>query len=302
MLSWFKKKSAAPEPTAAPPVAAAEPPAAEKSSRAGELIKRWDLAIAEIHARLHAVLSEAVIASGPIIERLGTDLTPLVLPWNTITPRMREACEELSETWNKLSDEMSDSGDFTHEMMSREGNKRDLAGLELELMHDRMYGAVMARAAEHMRQRALGTDAAAHTCKQCGAKLDKVTPVSASLNVECGYCKSINTVHPGTALRMFAASGAIHLASECARAPNEAMRRCELRIKQYRDAKDVPLALLIELEATSRKHWTIRLEEEARHNPEEQKYVAAKLERYMKDVQRTLRRYWQWREHEGAPQ
>jgi hypothetical protein len=299
MLSWFKKKSAAPEAEPAAPQAVV---AVEKPSRAGELIKRWDVAIAEIHARLHAVLSEAVIGSGPIIAKLETDLTPLVLPWNTITPRMRESCEELAETWNTLSDEMSDSGDFTHEMMAREGNKRDLAGLELELMHDRMYGSVMARAAEHMRQRALGSDAAAHTCKQCGAKLDKVTPVSASLNVECGYCKSINTIHPGTALRMFAASGAIHLAAEVARAPNEAMRRCELRIKQYRDAKDVPLALLIELEATSRTYWTTRLEEEAKHNPEEQKYVAAKLERYMKDVQRTLRRYWQWREHEGTAQ
>jgi hypothetical protein len=127
-----------------------------------------------------------------------------------------------------------------------------------------------------------------------------VTPVSGSLNVECAYCKAMNTVHPGDALRMFAASGAMHLAAEVARPAQETMRRLEVRIKQYRDAKDVPLALLVEFEATSRQYWTTRLEEEARHDPEQAKYVAAKLERYMKDVLKTLRRYWQWRAHETS--
>jgi hypothetical protein len=182
--------------------------------------------------------------------------------------------------------------------LPREGPTRHLATLELELLHDRMYGGVMARAAARMREHALGSDAAMHACIQCGAKLDKVIAVGASLNVECAYCKSINTVHPGVALRMFAASGALHLAGEVARGANEAMRRLETRIKQYRDAKDVPLALLIEFEATSRTHWTTRLEEEARHDPTQAQYVPAKLERYMNDVLRTLRRYWQWREHE----
>jgi hypothetical protein len=118
------------------------------------------------------------------------------------------------------------------------------------------------------------------------------------VNVECGYCSAVNTVHPSDALRMFAATGAMHLAALAARAANAAMRRLEVRIKQYRDAKDVPLDLLIELEATTRSHWATRLEEEARHNPDKAKYVALELDRHMKDVQKTLRRYWQWREHE----
>lgn len=189
-------------------------------------------------------------------------------------------------------------GGFSHEMMRHEGSKRDLATCELELLHDRLYGAVLARGADRMREASLGIDAAAHACNQCGARLDRVTPVSQSLNVECAYCKSMNTVHPGDALRMFAASGAMYLAAEAARPAGEAMKRTETRIKQYRDAKDVPLALLIDLEATTRSYWTTRLTEEARYNPDEAKYVPAKQERYMKDAQRTLRRYWQWREYE----
>jgi hypothetical protein len=125
-----------------------------------------------------------------------------------------------------------------------------------------------------------------------------VTPVSQSLNVECAYCRSINTVHPGDALRAFAAVGAMHLAAEEARPAGEAMKRLDTHIKQYRDAKDVPLALLVELEATTRAYWSTRLDVEARYNPEQARYVAAKLERYQKDTLKTLRRYWQWREHE----
>ena len=262
------------------------------------LIQRWDDTRAKIRTRVATMLAEASAASEPLIERSTTDLTPLTLPWNTVTPRIHDAREEISDAWNKISDEMSECGGFTHEMMFREGNKRDVAGLELELMHERVYGGVMARAAERMRRHALSADAARHSCSQCGAPLDRVTPVSQSLNVECDHCKAVNTVHPGDALRMFAASGAIHLAAEAARPAGEAMKRLDQQIKQYREAKDVPLGLLIELESASRSYWTTRISEEARYNPEEQKYVASKIERYTRDTLKTLRRYWQWREYE----
>ncbi len=265
-----------------------------------ELIQRWDAMRAAIRIRVEAVLAEAEAASGALIESVGTDLSPLMRPWNVVEAHVRDAREEVSEAWNTISDEMSECEGFTHEMMFREGNKRDIAGLELELMHERIYGGVMARAAERMRRRALTADAAQHDCNHCGGPLDSVTPVSQSLNVECGHCKSINTVHPGNALRMFAASGALHLAVEAARPAGEAMKRIDQQIKQYRDAKEVPLALLIELESTSRIYWSTRLGEEARYNPEQAKFVAAKLDRYMKDTLKTLRRYWQWREYEAT--
>jgi hypothetical protein len=282
------------------PVAEAVPEAARTGGAAATaLIKRWDAMIVDSRARLTALLEEARLGSEPLIDAITTDLTPLVLPWNTIGPRVREARDEISDFWDKISDEMSECEEFSHDMMREQGTKRDLAGLELDLLHDQVYGGVMARAADRMREVALGSDAAAHPCNNCGAVLNKVTPVSQSLNVECAYCKAMNTVHPGTALRMFAASGVMHLAAEEARAVNEARQRLETRIKQYRDAKDVPLALLIELESTTRTYWTTRLKVEARYNPDEAKYLPAKLDRYMKDAQKTLRQYWQWREYES---
>jgi hypothetical protein len=304
MLSWFRKKSkdTAEVVTRADgvPVVIAEaiPIAAARVDEAGELIRRWDAKRTEIRRRVEALLAEAEAASEPLLESVRTDLTPLTLPWNTIAAHIHDAREEISEAWNQISDEMSECESFTHEMMFSEGNKRDLASLELELLHERVYGTVMARAAERMRRHALTVDAAQHSCSHCGAPLDRVTPVSQSLNVECGHCKAVNTVHPGDALRMFAASGAMHLAAEAARPAGEAMKRIEKQINQYREAKDVPLRLLIELESTSRIYWTARLGEEARYNPEQTKYVAAKLERYMLDTVKTLRRYWQWREYE----
>jgi hypothetical protein len=306
MLSWFRKKSkdTTPEPIAVAAVAvadtlpsAAAPPRVDK---AAELIRRWDAMRTEVRARVEALLAEAAAASQPLIDAVRSDMTPLTLPWNTVEARIRDARDEISEAWNRISDEMSECEGFTHEMMFSEGNKRDLASLELELLHERIYGGVMARAAERMRQHALGSDAAQHSCSQCGAPLDRVTPVSQSLNVECDHCKAVNTVHPGVALRIFAASGAIHLAAEAARPACEAMKRIDKQVRQYREAKDVPLALLIELESSTRIYWTTRISEEARYNPEESKYVAAKIERYCTDTLKTLRRYWQWREYETS--
>ena len=309
MLSWFRKKTKdataeLPAMTVSVPdddteeLPSGVPIAVARVDKAGELIRRWDAKRGEVRARVEALLAEAEAASAPLIEAARTDLTPLTLPWNTVTAHIHDAREEISEAWNQISDQMSECEGFTHEMMFSEGNKRDLASLELELLHERVYGGVMARAAEQMRRHALGVDAARHSCNQCGGPLDHVTPVSQSLNVECNHCKAINTVHPGDALRMFAASGAIHLAAEAARPAGEAMKRIEKQINQYREAKDVPLKLLIELESTSRIYWTTRLGEEARYNPDEAKFVAAKLERHDADTLKTLRRYWQWREYE----
>lgn len=268
------------------------------SNQVADLIARWDAMIVDSRARFQALLDEATAGSEPLVAAITSDLTPLVLPWNTMGPRLREACDEVSEFWNQISDEMSACAGFSHDMMAQEGNKRDIATVELELLHDRAYGRVMAMGADRMRQFALSTDAIAHPCNHCGATLDRVTPVSQSLNVECLYCKSVNTVHPGNALRMFAASGAMFLAAEEARNAGEAMKRTETRIKQVRDAKDVPLQWLIALETETRTYWTTRLTAEARYNPDEAKHVSAKLDRHMKDVHKTLRRYWQWREYE----
>ena len=264
------------------------------------LIHRWDAFIVNSYARFQALLDEAELGSEPLIAATRTDLTPLILPWNTITPRLREACDEVARYWDHISNELSECSTVSHEMMQREGAKRDLATLELELLHDRVHGRVMARAAARMLEHALAADASALACNHCGAALDKVSPVSQSLNVACAYCRSINTVHPSAALRMFAASGAMHLAADEARGAGEAMRRIDCRIKQYRDAKQVPLALLIELESATRTYWSTRLFVEARYDPDQARHVPAKLERYLKDTLRTLRRFWQWRAHEDS--
>lgn len=306
MLSWFKKSKPAPAATspepipAPPPPAPPPPPALVVSNIALALAQKWDATIAEIRGRLQQTLDEAVAASEPLVASIRSDLTPLVLPWNTITPRVHALREELSAAWNRISDELGESGAFSHEALYAEGCKRDLAGCELELMHERALGSVMARAAERMLAGALATDAKVHACNQCGAALDRVTPISRSLNVTCAYCNSLNTVHPGDAMRMFAASGAIHLAADEARPWAEAMRRIETQLRQYRDKAAVPIALLIELETTTHQHWSTRLAVEARYNPDDAPYVQSKLDRHMKDLQRTLRQYWQWRDYEAA--
>lgn len=312
-MAWFRrnKKSKLSTAPAAPPQAPADMAAPEEaaepveasgdagasaSAEADALIERWDAAIADIRQRFATVLAQATAGSEPLINATESDLTPLTLPWNTIDPQRHTFGEEVSDVWDDVSDEMSDCDGFSHEMMDREGNKRDATVLEIELDHLQAYGDVMTRAAERMRQAALATDAANHECQRCGAKLDKVSPVSEALNVKCGYCDAMNTVDPGTAMRMFAAMGALHLAEHAARSHRVAMMRAEHLIDEYRDNKDVPLSLLEEFEGASSRYYTTRLTVEAQHNPELQKHIEMKLARHTKDANRKLKQYWQWRQ------
>lgn len=299
-MGWiFKRKKKTVETAAPPPSAAPAPAPAPGQVEVERLVHRWDAVIARVRGELDATLAEAVTGSEPLIAATETDLTPLTLPWNTIEARRHELGEQISDAWDEVSDEMSECDAFTHEMMDREGTKRDAATLELEISYLRAYHGVLARASERMRQVAMVADCSERTCQYCGATLDKVTPVSQALNVECGYCKAMNTVEPGTQLRMFAAMGAHHLAEHASLDDRFAMMRAEHLINQYRDNKDVPMALLEQLESSSRSYHTRRLTVEAEHNPELAQYVDQKVARYMKDTERTLRAYWQWRQRAG---
>lgn len=297
-MAWFRKKSKKPEAGSEP---ASLRPELERSDagEAGALIQRWDSALADLRRDFGAVLAEATAGSEPLIAATESDLTPLTLPWNTIEVRRREFGERLSDKWDELGDLMSECDAFTHEMMDREGSKRDAALVELEISYLGANRSVMARAADRIRQIALVADASQRKCQYCGAQLDRVTPVSEALNVECGYCNAMNTVEPGNALRMFAAMGAPHLAEQAAFPDLAAMMRAENQMHQYRESKDVPLRLLEEFESSARRYHTTRLTVEAGYNPEQAKYVETKLARYMKDAHKTLKHYWQWRQSRG---
>jgi hypothetical protein len=293
-VGWFSRKKKTVEQ--ALPVAPAPPVVDDDAVEAQRLIHRWDAAIARVRGEFDSTLAEAVAGSEPLIDATESDLTPLTLPWNTIEARRHKLGEQVSDAWDDISDEMSECDAFDHALMDREGTKRDATTLELEISYLRAYHGVLARASERMRQLALIADCGERSCQYCGATLDKVRPVSEALNVECGYCQAMNTVDPGTQLRMFAAMGAHHLAEHDALEDRFAMMRAEHLIHQYRDNKDVPLSLLEQLEASARRYHSTRLSVEARYNPEQAKYVDQKVARYMKDTERTLKQFWQWRQ------
>ena len=121
-----------------------------------------------------------------------------------------------------------------------------------------------------------------------------------ALNVECGYCRAVNTIEPGRELRMFAAVGAMALAERQALDLWEAMTRTHNQISSYRDRKDVPLDLLRQYERAGRGYYTTRVTAEADYAPEQRPFVAQKIDSYMKSVHKTLRQHWQWREFAGG--
>jgi hypothetical protein len=269
-MGWFsrkKKVKAEPEPPRVDPPpqpAAAEPPASAGAGEVAAITGRWEATIADIASRLDQVLAQATTESEALLGSLGTDFGPLDRIWSPAKARMHEHTEMVSDAWDAISDELSEVDGLPEGVMSREGGKRDLATCELEIRYERAYRTVMARAAEAM--------------------------IAAA---ERGQ------VDADVARRMILASGGLFLGQREAQEAWEAMRRAETRINNYREKRAVPLELLKELESSARTYWTTALGVEARHAPEQQPYVAAKIESYMKDVGKTLRRYWQWREQAG---
>ena len=263
------------------------------------VIGRWDAGIADIHRRFDGILHEATQVSAPIVAGVELDLAPLTQAWGAVEHRMHAHTEEVSDLWDEISDELGDLDDVPEHVMTHEGNKRDFATCEIELRYLRAYRSVMAHAAQNMLHRALATDAIDAACTQCGAQLDRIHPVSQALNVECAYCRAVNTVQPKHALRMFAASGAMYLGEAAAMQSFEAMKRAEAQIDCYRERKDVPYDLLEHYRACAHHYFSTRFGVEAQYVPEEQQYVPRRMERYMHDVTKKLRGFWQWRQRAG---
>jgi len=268
--------------------------------QAQRIIERWNAIIADVLARVDAILAEAAAGSQAVILRIGSDLTPLVQPWGAVEHQMHQHRDQIADAWNRISDELSAADGLPEGLMFQEGAKRDRATGEIEIRYTRAYRLTLAAAAEIMRQRAIAADARTRACTHCGAPLDRIQLSGMALNVECGYCRAVNTIEPGQALRAFASVGGMHMAERQALPLWESMTRALTTIHQYRDRNDVPLALLREYEATARGYWTTRLSVEADFVPEQRPYVAQKIESYMKGVVKTLRQHWQWRQHAGA--
>lgn len=304
MFSWFKKGSVKKAPSNATKsnVDSAEAPtlrqADARSTDDPELravVARWDAALAATQATFAAELEAAVQASQPLVETVSDDLQPLSQPWNIFEPRRSELHDELSDTWETLSDEMAECESCDEHVMAREGGKLDATTTELELALERAYTTVMAEGAQRMLSHALAKDVASHTCLYCGATLDRVTPVAHSLNVECGYCNAVNTVNPGDAMRLFSGTGARYLAKLEALPHREAMARAENALGSYRNRKDVPFDLLQALETASHNYYATLYGTEATYVPEQRQYVAKKVESHHGETRRTLQRYPQWR-------
>ncbi|HEX6767436.1 MAG TPA: hypothetical protein VF103_18185 [Polyangiaceae bacterium] len=220
------------------------------------IVRRWDAAISDVLGRAETVLARASVESDPLV--IAADFALLGRLWTKTDAELRPFHEEISDAWNSISDELS-AATPPEGVMQEQGAKRDLATCELTIRRTRAFRLVMAGAANRLKARA--------------------------------------DEQNDPALRaLFEGSGARYLAERAAHEDWERMTRAQTRINGYRDRKDVPITLLKELESSARRHFTTLLDVEAEHLPLQKPYVAAKIERYMKDIEKTLRQHWQWRE------
>ena len=224
--------------------------------------KRWDAAIADVLRRADAHLAQASAESDRLVAAQGADFQALGRLWSRTEAEFRPFGQEISDAWDRISDELSELAPPEGTMES-EGAKRNLATGELEIRRTRGFRLVMARAAERLKRDADERGDAAMRAA-------------------------------------FEGSGARHLAERAGHEDWERMTRAQTRINNYRDRKAVPITLLKELESSAHRYFTTLFTVEAEHLPLQAPYVAAKIERHMKDIERTLRQHWQWRER-GKP-
>lgn len=250
-----------PEAAPAPVESAPKATGSNTDARIDAIARSWDDTIASLLRQSDELLKKASAESDSALASVGSDLQALSRIWSRTEAQHRTFGEQLQEVWNAICDDLAGIAP-PEEIMNREGAKRDLYNTELQIQYTRTYRFAMARAAEVLKQRADAGDE--------------------------------------TARASFVGSYARYLGERAAQADWEQMQRAQTRINVPRDRKDVPLALLEELESSARRYFTTVLEVEAAHAPLQQPYVAAKLERYMKDIEKTLRQDWQWRGRGGA--
>jgi hypothetical protein len=272
-MGWLKRVLGTPaegskRAVAVPPgeVAEVEPALKDDSaigvaSEVATVIARWDRRIAKIQTSFDAVLAEAEAASEPVIAAIRSDLGDLSRLWSVVEHKKHQHCSKIANRWDKISDELSELDGLTPGTMDQQGVKRDLGQCEIEVRYHRVYRDVFARAAETLRQRAESSG-------------------------------------DSEARALFVGSGALCLAQKAAFDAWEIMTRTEVAMNQYHDDRDVPLELLERYQAAATEYWTTLLNVEADHVPEIRQHVPTKLQRYTKDISKTLRRYWQWRERE----
>jgi hypothetical protein len=228
-----------------------------------DITRRWDAAIASVRRKADALIARANAESEPEIAALGADFQALSRIWTRTSAELRPLHEEVQNAWDATLDELSATAP-ADDVVQREGAKRDLATLDIDNRYQLAFRLVMKRAAEVLKQKA----------DESGDR----------------------------ALRAaFEGSGARHLGEWEAHVDFERMTRAQTRINGYRDKKDVPITLLKELEASARRYFTTVLTVEAEHVPLQKPYVDAKIERHMKDIERTLRQFWQWRARGNEP-
>lgn len=234
----------------------AAPSASNTDARLGAIVRSWDATIASLLRQSDELLGRASAEHDAALASLGSDLQVFSRIWSRTEAQHRAFGEQLQEVWSTICDDLATLAP-PEELMNREGAKRDLSSNELELRYTRAYRFAMARVADELKQRAEAGDEASRAA--------------------------------------LVGSYARYLGERAAHQDWETMQRAQAHMNAHRDRKDVPLALLEELSSSARRYFTTVLEVEASHAPLQQPYVAAKVERYMKDIEKTLRQYWQWR-------
>lgn len=262
--------------------------------------KRWDAEILAIRGEFQEQLADAEAASIDMIESQVEGFPDLATPWQMLSAKMHEATEKLSEAWERFDEEQDEHETLSDDDFSRQERKLGAETTEIELDFRRSHDGIMAKLGQSMFERMNQENIPDYTCQHCGGALALDSKSALSTNVECSHCQSICTINPTLLRRIFAGSGAQALAKAEAFPHYESSQRLLVAIEEYRESKDVPLELLKQFEASQMLYWKTLIQREADYVPDKAKDVERLLEPKLKGVQKMLKRYRAWQEHNRA--
>ncbi len=256
----------------------------------------WDASIAQVQQEFSQVLAQAVASSAPFIDAIQTDYGELERHWAPMDRELDNAKDAISRIWNSTQRVLMREHE-EEEAREFQANKRDFGRLELEIAHQAALREVRARASQVMLNFALHSDARSRQCTSCGQAITSVL-IDRAQNIACPACQAPQTVEPGMAFRVFATVGATWVGQWDGFPYWATMVRLELQIQNFRNTKDVPMAMLHEYNNAAYHYWSLAFGSEAQLVPAMAGHMQNKIDGQMKPVRKLLRSHWQWREME----
>jgi hypothetical protein len=244
-----------------------------------EVQKRWSTFLDKIESAFDELMREGRAGCLDLLQSNELDPIAMSNAWQGIRAEMFALADKIGTTWREKVEATFDAaGVPKNEIYAEEARGRALdrqirhtfERREIELFAE--GGDLIYAAATKAMQKSLH-------CRECGADLVLHEKFFRAVNVTCGFCQRVNTLEPGSEVRMVENYCSHHLSQRAALAEWEALKAVEQR---RRDTRGDTIEVLRALELATRNYWTAYFQARAQLIPDFSKDLARDIESRMR--------------------